>query len=245
MLLSVAMTFWFIVRIYTFNIITVWSAEYTFKWFRRQHESYTGIKIRFRYIRTIVSFASQKGSQSSWAPILISWTNQHGYVVCAGSLLCKPCYCDMLCRGPLILFWSGNAGQGFAWEFRRNYLLLYSRTKATTTKHGGGVCFCDILPADLPRLNSCTLQVVPEFNVFSGSSPTVEYMKQRAGAPSFFMPIELRQAIMKKQTLAMLTVDTEHDPCELFCVINRGKQCFSFKCWESNWYCDDCLSNRL
>lgn len=53
--------------------------------------------------------------------------------------------------------------------------------------------------------------VLPPFHAFAGSPPSVEYMKQRMNAPSFFMPNELRQSILHKQTLTMLTVDAEQD----------------------------------
>nr|XP_039255415.1 PAN2-PAN3 deadenylation complex subunit pan3-like [Styela clava] len=53
--------------------------------------------------------------------------------------------------------------------------------------------------------------VMPTFHAFTGSPPSVEYMKQRVNAPSFFMPNELRQSILRKQTLTMLTVDAEQD----------------------------------
>ncbi|CAK8684378.1 unnamed protein product [Clavelina lepadiformis] len=54
--------------------------------------------------------------------------------------------------------------------------------------------------------------VMPPCHVFPGSPPSIEYMSLKANAPSFFMANELRQAIMHKHSLTMLTVDTEQDP---------------------------------
>nr|CAB3264644.1 PAB-dependent poly(A)-specific ribonuclease subunit PAN3-like [Phallusia mammillata] len=54
--------------------------------------------------------------------------------------------------------------------------------------------------------------VMPSFNMFPGSPPHIEYMTLKANAPSFFMSNDLRQVIMKKHALTMLTVDTEQDP---------------------------------
>lgn len=54
--------------------------------------------------------------------------------------------------------------------------------------------------------------MMPNYHLFTGSSPNVEYMTLKANAPSFFMANELRQEIIRKQSLRMLTVDTENDP---------------------------------
>ncbi|XP_078494420.1 PAN2-PAN3 deadenylation complex subunit pan3-like [Ciona intestinalis] len=54
--------------------------------------------------------------------------------------------------------------------------------------------------------------VMPPFHVFPGTPPNIEYMSLKANAPSFFMANELRQAILQKHALTMLTVDTEQDP---------------------------------
>uniref|UniRef100_F6SEU1 Pan3 C-terminal knob domain-containing protein n=1 Tax=Ciona intestinalis TaxID=7719 RepID=F6SEU1_CIOIN len=56
------------------------------------------------------------------------------------------------------------------------------------------------------------IQVMPPFHVFPGTPPNIEYMSLKANAPSFFMANELRQAILQKHALTMLTVDTEQDP---------------------------------
>jgi len=55
---------------------------------------------------------------------------------------------------------------------------------------------------------------MPSFHVFPGSPPNVEYLALKANSPSFFVSNELRQVIMRKHALTMLTVDTEQDPSE-------------------------------
>ena len=71
--------------------------------------------------------------------------------------------------------------------------------------------------------------MMPAFHVFPGPPPSVEYMTSKTNAPSFFLPAEIRRAIMQKHALAMMTVDAEQAPSEWRSWAHHG-------CFEPGWW---------